>query len=844
MSANFNLQLLSLIALAGAFLITITTTVPPASGAKDNGELLNRASAALDDELYDVAEQNIRQYLNLSGTANQPDTELVIMLAKALHGQKRYAEMLNLLNQNKQNAQGTPLADKFAYWLALAFYENGLLPQVLEETASFEKKYPDSASSPDITRVRIKALLKTGHEPEAINALQRLIKENTNSSESVYDRLALGRILADAGKTGEACAILEKLLDNPPESSIGQKTRGILGRVYINEKQFKKARSIYETLFNQKNIPAEYRLQTIESLAEIAAAQTNYMEALALIEKGYAHMPEPWQRNKLSLHKGILLLKMKKIDEGIRLIHNYVSTQTNITTAAEVQLELAQTLLGNRLNETALVEFQNFVEAFNSQTNIAEAYKGKGTALLNLARCHEAAAAFAKAEELTKSPAEKNQYRYLAADSLFAAGQYEKAAEIYTQVAGSTADYQLDRMALFQTAECLLQTENPIQSEAVFWKIYEDDPADSLGPRSLLRLADIFMQRSEFRAAETIYNWVKEDYGAPWNAWAIYGLGMIAYRSARFSEALNYFEQAMKSANDEEVAATAAYMSAWALFMMNKIDESCRRFSSVLNSSGGSSKAPEALFWLGEFDYNLGRSDSAEASFRRLADKYPRSVKADHALFWAGRAALNQSEFRRARDYFSALIKRYPSSQKRPAARYFQGVALCELGQFDAAILIFAEIIKQNPEHLLMESAAFKRADCQFILGSGEPKRYEEAINSYQLILDLPERTLASRLQAKYKIGRCLEKLGKTNDAFSQYLQVVYLYLQNDEQNPACNLWFARAAFNAAGIMEEKQSWHKAANIYERVVEADIPASRDAQERIDKLRTEHWLSFY
>jgi tetratricopeptide (TPR) repeat protein len=174
-------------------------------------------------------------------------------------------------------------------------------------------------------------------------------------------------------------------------------------------------------------------------------------------------------------------------------------------------------------------------------------------------------------------------------------------------------------------------------------------------------------------------------------------------------------------------------------------------------------------------------------------------------------------------------------------ARYFQGVALCELGQFDAAILIFSEIIKQDPEYIL---AGLKKADCQFILGSDEPRRYEEAINSYQLILDRPGCSAVMRLQARYKIARCLEKLGRINEAFAQYLQVVSSYLQNQEPSSSCNLWFARAAFGAAGIMEDKQQWRQAANIYQRVVEADIPASSDAQERIDKLHSEHWLFFY
>lgn len=826
--------------LNAAFLASIPSLAP---GAHQD-ELLITATAALQDELYEVAEKNIRQYLSLIAVTNQPKTEYVILLARALHGQKRYSEMLDLLVQNRKESENSPWADPFAFWLALAYYDNGQWTKVVEQTNNFESLRPDSPLTPDIIRLRAKALLNLKRGAEAISVLERLIKDYEHNPETINDRLFLAQMLADSGRTKEACAILEKLLVHPPDTSAGQKCRGILGRVYLDQKQWQKARLIYEPLISQNNMPDEYRLVAIESLSEIAASQTNFSEALNILENGYRLISDPSQKNELSLRKGVLLLKMNKIDEGTTLIHNYVSAQTTNVLAAKVQLDLAQTLLTDGLNERALAEFQNFLESFAAQGDLVEAYNGKATALFNLARYREAAAAFGKADELSKKPEEKAQSRYRLADSLFAAGQFKAAVEIYARIAGTMPDSHLANMALFQTAECQLRTGDLSGAEEVLWKIYDEDPSGALGPRALLRIADILLQRNELPAAETIYSWINQEYADQWRASAIYGLGMVACRRNRFGDALKYFEDALRIAKDDEAAAAAAYMGGWSCFMLNKTDEARIRFARVVRSYRHSSKAPEALFRLGEFDYNSRRYDSAESSFRRLAGEYPQSPLADDALFWAGRSALRQNEFRRARDYFSSLIKHYPASRRCPETRYFQGIALCELGQFDTAILIFNEIIKQYPDHDLTESAAFKKADCQFILGSDDPKRYEEALNSYQLILDQPDRSADARLQAKYKIGRCLEKLGRLDDALARYLEVVYSYLQNQDRSPSGNIWFTRAAFNAAGIMEGKQYWRKAANIYERVVEADIPASRDAQERIAKLRAEHWLFFY
>ena len=116
---------------------------------------------------------------------------------------------------------------------------------------------------------------------------------------------------------------------------------------------------------------------------------------------------------------------------------------------------------------------------------------------------------------------------------------------------------------------------------------------------------------------------------------------------------------------------------------------------------------------------------------------------------------------------------------------------------------------------------------------------------SYQVMLDRTEAQKELRLRAEYGIARCLDKLQRAEKAFDRYMNVVYKYFENRERNtPECDVWFTRAAFNAAEIKELEKSWRAAANIYQRIVDAGVTAAADAQLRIQKIKTEQWLFFY
>ena len=140
-----------------------------------------------------------------------------------------------------------------------------------------------------------------------------------------------------------------------------------------------------------------------------------------------------------------------------------------------------------------------------------------------------------------------------------------------------------------------------------------------------------------------------------------------------------------------------------------------------------------------------------------------------------------------------------------------------------------------------------RKGDCQFTLGTDDPKRYEESIESYSVVAQDAGASTDLVYQAEFKIGRSQEKLGKTREAFEQYYaRVMIRFLDECERglqhSEATKTWFTLASFKAADIMEGQQDWGKVVTILERVLEAGVPAEleQEIRQRIKKIKSEHW----
>lgn len=817
----------------------------PFSGApsEERQALLKSGQAALEDGLYEVAESRLTQYLQkVSG--RKPRAEGALLLARALFGQKRYEEVIDFLTRREGWARGTDSEGGFVLWRAMAEYELGRYQEARTSVEDFKTRFPGSPYRASAARLRAKSLLKLQEISAALEAFARFQENYPDSPDIPANLLDWAGTLIRLGKKDEARDVFAQLLRRYPDSEAAAQGQLWLGGVYMEMQDWPRAAETFAMLGSETNARPEYRAAAWMSLAEAQEARTNQSVALEALLQVSELTKDPVTLARAEVARGKLLVRLDRVEEGLALLKGVISRGLAELPPGPLQLDLAEALLAAGRFELSEQEFQHYLEAFSDPARLTRAWRGKAWSLWELRRYAEAAEAFDKVYALSEMPADKAAALFKIGDCFFLKRQFKQALENYRRLIREFSEDGLARKARYQAADCLAGLEQRDEAEKEFQALAKDSDPD-MARQAALRIAQIQENGGRWEDALASYQRLAAACADPSVcAQAIHSRGLIRYRLGQFQEALSDFEKVVRDYPKSPFAEQAFYMRGWALYLLGQDREAlalCRQF---IERYPRSVWAGDVLFWLGEYSYNRGDYAQAEQYFAQLADRYAAGELADDALFWAGRSAAAAKEYVRAIDYYSRLAQSFPDSPKIAETRFAQGDALSELGQFGGAILAFEEIILKYPTSYLVDLAWGRKGDCQFTLGSDDPQRYPEALNSYRRVLESPRAGTELKWQAEFKMARCKEKMGHKAEAFEQYMNVVYAFLAEREKGAANNpLWFTRSAFNAAAIMEADSKWREAARIYRRVAEAGVPASAEAQTRLQRIRFEHWMLF-
>ncbi len=360
-----------------------------------------------------------------------------------------------------------------------------------------------------------------------------------------------------------------------------------------------------------------------------------------------------------------------------------------------------------------------------------------------------------------------------------------------------------------------------------------------------MQLAELLKDGKQLDAALQEYIRIAEHYtNEVTRSTALHQQGLILFTFNRYTDALAIFDSIYETYPDAPEAPQAFYMRGFCRYLQGDTEDALAIFNAYVERFPDSPWTPRALFLVGEHAYNRGNYPQAQATFLTIVERFPQHILADDALFWTGNALLRQDSFLDAFSTYSRLAKEYPQSELLLQARFAQGETLTELGEFSRAILAYEEIIKTVPDDPQADRARGRLGDCFFTLGTTEPVRYQEALAAYQALYKRPGTPFPLKLQALYKIARCEDKTGQSDRAFARYMEAVYsISEQNEPLSPETALWFTRAALEAAAMQELQQNWKEAVHIYERIVQAKVPARNEAKKRIKQIQREHTAVF-
>ena len=105
------------------------------------------------------------------------------------------------------------------------------------------------------------------------------------------------------------------------------------------------------------------------------------------------------------------------------------------------------------------------------------------------------------------------------------------------------------------------------------------------------------------------------------------------------------------------------------------------------------------------------------------------------------------------------------SSGLKPDARLWEGRGYQQQLNFDQANALYDSVLATEKSGPNFVQASLLKGQCLFALGSQDPANYGLALAAFDQILKSKDGSIAERNEADVRAGKCLEKMGRTDDA-------------------------------------------------------------------------------
>lgn len=796
--------------------------------------------AALEDELYPLAEQQTWEALSTQHTPDE-DAALTILLIRALAGQQKFNDAVILADESA----GLPKQDAFAYWRARTLFDAGNSNAVRQAL----KKIPaDSLYAPAALRLKGRSELASGDFKAAQKTFEAFREQFPADENAAQNLLDLAGIYLERSKRSDSTKALHELLERFPNHALANNARLELARQLIatgGKDELSEASALLTTLGASESANPRLRSAAWVEFSAIEQRTGNSAGAAEALAKAEKLTGETALRVRQKAARATLLVDENKQKEAFPLFDEAIKEAPNTATAAEILIQKAEALLKTQQFAAAEKAFQAGLDITVDPAAQTRAQAGKGWSLWEQKRYEESAVAFENATLKCTQTDSCVTDLIKAGDARLAAAQYEKASDDYRRVTEKYPDHSFAAQATYQCGVASLLAGQTNAATACFNSTEKNFPQSEFAPQAALQQAELLKRGQQWTPALEQYRRIAAQYtNAAIKASALNQQGLILYRLGKWDDALKNFQVVSTDYPDMPEAPQSFYMGGICRYMQGDTEGALAICKAFIEKYPGSVWTPEVLFWLGEHYYNRGSYTQAKTTFLDIAARFPKHELADDALFWAGNSLVKQDSFLEAFTIYSRLAKEIPDSPLMLKTRFAQGETLTELGEFPRAILAYEEVIKTAPDDPLADRARGRLADCLFTLGTSEAARYQAALDAYQALYKRPAAPFALRLQALYKMARCEAKLGLNEKSFAHYIEVVYSASgQTEPLSPEAVPWFTRAAFDAAAVQEQKQQWKEAVNIYNRIIQAGVPAKDEAQKRIEKIGREHASAF-
>jgi TolA-binding protein len=813
-----------------------------------SAELWRTGSNAFRDGIYDVAERQLRDLLTAYPRfSNAEEAALLLGETLVLSGQAEAG--LQWLAAAAAKYPAGRFADAFVFWHGEALARTARWKEADARYRELLEKFPMSRYVPQAQYGLGYALFTQGNFSEADTTFS-MIPPKLASRELLGDAaLMRGRIALMAKDYGTAESHFVSVTERFANLPVGWQAFYWLGQLRREQRNLEGAAAAFDkALAGCRAAPAMSALaaQAWLSLGEVRLAQQRWTEAATAFRGAFGRSAGEAVKRSAVSQLNSLAPRMERSEDAIALLRIFVNEHPQDALTTPVLLRLAQMLAAAKRHEEALEFFQRLAAQFPQSEEAPVALSGAAWAQLALGRTAESADRFAQVVRVAKDPVLLVQAHFKLGDLAFAAGDFPKAADHYEKALTAQQRGPLAGEALWQLALSAARAGQADRSAAALEKFLATHPQDPHTDEALLQLGEAYGAQARYEKAWLTFEklWVGREPSKLAMQARLAAAG-AREKAGRWLEAAASYEEIVALKPPEDVAAQAACQRAYCLAWAGDEVGASQGFERVLKDFPKTPQAVEAVFWLAQQQFNRKEWAQAQKLFATVPQRWPGHRLADSALLWSARAALNRQAYKEARDILEELLQNpaYRASAWRADARLLEAESLAEEGKFAEALLVFESITRDFPDTLQADQAVGRQGDCHYSLATEVPanpklERYQQAIVTYQQVLNSLRANPALKTQARFKIGKCREKLGETAKALDSYLAIIY---DADAQGKilAEPMWFMRAGFNAGELLESQKRWAEAANVYLRLLKSGFPLSEQARQRLEKIRADH-----
>ncbi|MFU8780628.1 MAG: tetratricopeptide repeat protein [Kiritimatiellia bacterium] len=806
---------------------------------------LARGRLALEDGFHSQAANIFQSLLRDPGATDLVRSEAADSLLRVYAGQQEFDRIGAFL----ADPAHVVFLDSVSrtYWRAVLLDRQGDWQGVLARLAQLPEE--TAVASARVLQLRALAHLQLGQFDEAIVWFERLATQLPDALQAARNRLDWGRALHSAARYDVAIEVWEPLMvltNQYPQ--LAARSRYLIGETRMQQGAYAQAESVLVPLAQEVGQGDMLAVSALILQAQARRLRGDLAGATDLLRAGIAALGTHSLRRRLQIELGRSLLDGGELVAGQQVILEYASEYADSPEAPALLLELGRRMLADGRYEHAIEIYKRYLEAFGDRAGVAS--HGRGLALRGAGRHGEAAIAFDQSHQQAPEGNRKEETLFLVGQSRYDNGQYRMSLAVFDDYMRRYPEGRFLLEARLYMANALAARDQLEDAVSVLAQLALDAGGHPLGEQALLRIGELYMERSQWPEAEEAFDHMIRLYpNGALVLQGVHGRGVARYHQWH-KDAQQDLARVAAEAVDPSLREHARFMLAMSHFRQGEDLAAIESSEALLRDVPDSIWAPEIRFRLAQFAFNAGRYESAEQAFLDFVEKHPGHAYEPQSLLRAGLSAISRQQFVSGNELLGRMAQQFPQHAMVPYARFQQAEALVQLGRHSTAILMFQEVIRLAPNSDIAYMAWGREGDSHFTLASEDPSRYEAAARAYQVVLQGGAVQLQDRLQAAFKLGLTYEKMGRPSAALEQYYDgvIIPFHLALEDQENAIGAegrtWYSRAVRNAVILLDAQKAWQSAVSILERAATTDADIAPEAARRASEIRSEYWDLFY